>query len=168
MSNRGVAGFGRVVAAIVLALASVLIGAGISPSIAVASTPSSAAAPNLKDPAKVAQKLVVAWLTALKDQDAAAIAANMAPNFQIERADGSGTDRKGYLAHPSVVKDFTLKDPIIAIQSGNTLTVRWALKVSANINGVDYQDAEAPRLTTYVWHDGRWKIVSYANFNPVQ
>ena len=168
MSNRRVAGFHKIVAAILVALASVLIGAGVQTSVALAGSASSAAAPHLKDPAKVARKLVVAWLTALKDQDPAAIAANLAPNFQIERADGSGTDRKGYLAQPSVVKDFTLRDPLIAIQSGNTLTVRWALTVSATINGVEYHDAEAPRLTTYVWRDGRWKILSYANFNPVQ
>jgi ketosteroid isomerase-like protein len=167
MSNRRVPGVRRVAAAMLVALASAFIGVGAYTSVAVASARSSAAAPQLKDPDKTARKLIVEWLTALKDQDQAAIADNMAPNFQIERADGSGTDRKGYLANPSVVKDFTLKEPVIAKQSGNTLTARWALKVSANINGVDYQDAEAPRLTTYVWRDGRWKLISYANFNPV-
>jgi ketosteroid isomerase-like protein len=147
-------------------LASLVLAWTASTSVAVAGAATSSAATKLKDPEATARKLVTAWLTALKEKDAAEIAASLAPNFQIERADGTGTDRAGYIAKPAVVDTFTLGDDFTAIQSGDTLTVRWSVKVSEQIGDNQFRDVEAPRLTTFVWHKGRWKILSYANFNP--
>jgi len=127
---------------------------------------SSVDAPELTDPAASARTLVTEWLTALRDEDSDAIAAALAPNFQIQRADGSGTDRAGYLADPAVVEEFRVADDITARQDGDTLTVRWSLEVSETIDGRQYDNVRAPRLTAFVWRDGRWKILAYGNFNP--
>ena len=126
-----------------------------------------ASAPTLKHPEATARTLVTAWLTALQRQDAKAIAASLAPNFQIERADGSGQNRAEYIAKPAVVDTFVLGDEMTALQSGDTLTVRWSIKVSEQIGDNQFHDTEAPRLTTFVWQHGRWKILSYANFNQI-
>lgn len=123
-------------------------------------------APELSDPAATARTLVTDWLTALRDEDSDAIAEALAPNFQIQRADGSGTDRAGYLADPAVVEDFRIADDITARQDGDTLTVRWSLEVSETIDGRQYDNVRAPRLTAFVWRDGAWQILAYGNFNP--
>jgi len=151
----------------VLLLVSMVVAWTALSAVAVAGAAANSSAPKLKDPAATAEKLVTAWLTALQEKDSAEIAASLAPNFQIERADGTGTDRAGYIAKPAVVDTFTLDDEISAIQSGDTLTVRWAVKISEQIGDNEYRDVEAPRLTTFVWQKGRWKILSYANFNPI-
>ena len=150
-----------------VALVALVIGSFVVMPSAGAGAASNGSAPTLKSPEATARKLVTAWLTALKDKDSAEIAASLAPNFQIERADGSGQDRAGYLAKPAVVTAFTLGDDMVAIQSGGTLTVRWGIKVSEQIGDNQFQNVEAPRLTTFIWQKGRWKILSYANFNPI-
>ena len=151
----------------VVVLATIVL-ASMTVSLATAAAASNGSAPRLKNPERAARKLVTNWLTALQDKDSAEIAASLAPNFQIERADGTGMDRAAYIAKPAVVTDFTLGDEMFAIQSGDTLTVRWSITVSEQIGDNQFRNVEAPRLTTFVWHKGRWKILSYANFNPIQ
>jgi phosphate-selective porin len=154
-------------AVVLAAVASMALAFAASAPVAVAGAATNDSAPKLKDPAATGRKLVTAWLTALQDKDSKEIAASLAPNFQIERADGSGTDRDGYLAKPATVDTFTLGDEIVARQSGGTLTVRWSVKISEQIGANQFRDVVAPRLTAFVWNRGRWQILSYANFNQI-
>jgi hypothetical protein len=39
-------------------------------------------------------------------------------------------------------------------------------RLTEAIDGVQYTDVEAPRLTVFEWTGDAWKIVGYANFNP--
>jgi hypothetical protein len=121
-------------------------------------------APELADPVATATELVTTWLETL--QAGESVAELIAPNFQIQRADGSAANREEYLAKPATVDEFTLGDTVIASQSGNTLSVRWSIKVTEEINGVRYTDVEAPRLTVFEWTGDAWLIVGYGNFNP--
>jgi hypothetical protein len=121
-------------------------------------------APVLRDPAATATELVTTWLETL--QAGESVADLLAPNFQIQRADGSSADRDGYLAKPATVSEFTLGDNVEARQSGNTLSVRWSMKVTEVIEGVEYVDVVAPRLTVFEWTGAAWQIVGYGNFNP--
>jgi hypothetical protein len=130
----------------------------------VAATDMTVTAPQLADPAATATQLVTAWLETL--QAGESVADLMAPNFQIQRADGSSANRDEYLAKPATVDDFTLGDTVVASQSGNTLSVLWSIKVTEEVNGVQYTDVEAPRLTVFEWTGDAWQIVGYANFNP--
>lgn len=123
------------------------------------------AAPQLSDPAATATELITTWLTTL--QSGKSVADLMAPNFQIQRADGTAADRDEYLANPAKVDEFSLGDTVIAAQSGNTLSVRWSILVSEVIDGVEYTDVEAPRLTVFEWTGASWQIVGYANFNEL-
>jgi len=129
-------------------------------------TATAVTAPQLADPVATATELVTAWLETLKSGES--VADLMAPNFEIQRADGSGANRDQYLANPAVVDDYTLSNTVIASQSGNTLSVRWSLEVSEEINGVQYDDVDAPRLTVFEWTGDAWQIVGYANFTPVR
>jgi hypothetical protein len=131
---------------------------------ATAVTATAVTAPQLADPVATATELVTAWLETLKSGES--VADLMAPNFEIQRADGSGANRNEYLANQAAVDDYTLSDTVIASQSGNTLSVRWSLQVSEEINGVQYDDVDAPRLTVFEWTGEAWQIVGYANFTP--
>lgn len=121
-------------------------------------------APQLADPVATATELLTTWLETLKAGES--VADLIAPNFQLQRADGSGADRDQYLANPATVSEYTFGDSIVASQSGNTLSVRWSVKVSEVINGQEYIDIEAPRITAFEWTGDAWQIVSYGNFNP--
>lgn len=151
---------GAVVAIVAIAMTAVLVAS-------TAGAATNRAAPKLKDPNATAEQLITNWLTALRDEDSAEIAASLAPNFQIERADGSGQNRAEYIAKPATVTTWTLGD-FTALQHRGTLTARWSTTISEQIGDNEFRDVEAPRLTTFVWLDGRWKILSYANFNPIQ
>jgi ketosteroid isomerase-like protein len=121
-------------------------------------------APDLTDPVATATDLVTTWLETLRAGES--VEDLMAPNFIIQRADGSSANRDEYLAKPAQVSEFTLGKDLSALQSGNTLTVRWSIRVTEAIDGVQYTDVEAPRLTVFEWTGDAWKIVGYANFNP--
>ncbi len=127
-------------------------------------TATAVTAPQLADPVATATALVTTWLETL--QAGESVGNLMAPNFEIQRADGSSANREEYLAKPATVDEFTLGDTVVASQSGNTLSVRWSIKVTEEINGVQYTDVEAPRLTVFEWTGDAWQIVGYANFNP--
>jgi hypothetical protein len=121
-------------------------------------------APVLADPTATATDLVTTWLETLKAGES--VADLMAPNFLIQRADGTNADRDGYLAKPATVSEYVLGDTIEARQSGNTLSVRWSIRITEVIEDVEYVDVEAPRLTVFEWTGDAWQIVGYANFNP--
>ena len=133
--------------------------------LAACSSSSPAAAPKLADPSATGRELVVAWLTALQQKDLASLDAQIAPNFQLQRADGSSSNKAEYLANPASVDTYELGDTIVGLQSANTLTVRWAMKVKGQTNGVTVPDQEAARLTGFEWNGERWQIITYANFN---
>jgi len=133
--------------------------------VAACSSSSPPAAPTLADPSATGRELVVAWLTALQQKDMASIDAQLAPNFQIQRADGSSSTKADYLANPASIDTFELGDTLVGLQNANTLTVRWALKVTGETNGVSVPNQEAARLTGFEWNGERWQIITYANFN---
>ena len=141
--------------AVLVALVSVLVGCSSG----------TTAAPTLDNPSATARELLTTWLTTL--QNGESVADIIAPNFQLQRADGSGVDRDEYLANQALVTEFVLGDEVYAVQSGQTLTVRWNILVSEEIDDVLYENIQAPRLTVFEWIDGAWLIVGYANFNPV-
>ena len=133
--------------------------------LAACSSSSPTVAPRLADPSATGRELVVAWLTALQQKDLASLDAQIAPNFQLQRADGSSSNKAEYLANPATVDTYELGDTIVGLQSANTLTVRWAMKVAGQTNGVTVPNKEAPRLTGFEWTGERWQIITYANFN---
>lgn len=122
-------------------------------------------APTLKDPAATARGLVTEYLTILQRSDTAALAKFLDPAFQLQRADGTGADRAQYLADPATVTAFTIAQPLTARQDGDVLTVRWGVEVDSVINGTTQAAGTAPRLSTFVWRNGRWRLVSHGNFN---
>lgn len=155
----------RTRAALPLLALALVVGA---PALAAAAPAAAASnrAPRLADPARTGRALATEFLTVLQQGDAKGLAAILAPNFQVARADGTHADRSQYLANPAKVSSFVISDDLTARQDGRTLSVRWGVLISEQINGETFTNVEAPRLTSFVWRQGRWQMVSHANFNP--
>lgn len=122
-------------------------------------------APELADPSRTGKRLITEWLDALQREDTAAIAAILAPNFQIQRADGTSADRAQYLEDPAQVNGYEFGPEFVGLQDGDTLSVRWSVEIDEVVDGQPLSRGNAPRLTGFHWNGERWQIVTYANFN---
>lgn len=128
--------------------------------------PAAEAAPVLADPNETGHELVIRFGEILQSKDHAALEEFLAGAFQMQRADGTSTDRSEYLALDINLKNFALGDDLEAYQEGNALTVRWQAKVVETVDGKPRSEVFAPRLSTFIWEEGAWRLLSHANFNP--
>ncbi len=126
------------------------------------------AAPVLEDPSATGRELVTRFIEILKNKDRAALEGFLADAFQIQRADGSAANRDEYLNAEISISSFELGPNVTAAQSGGTLTVRWSIKLVETIEGQPTGTGVAPRLSTFIWADGAWKLLSHANFNRIE
>lgn len=126
----------------------------------------SSGAPTIDDPAATGRELAIDFLDMLQRSDAAALEDFLAPAFQLQRADGSGYDRDEYLANPAIVNTFEVGDEVFASQQDDVLVVRWGAQVNEITEGTKLSEVYAPRLSTFVWSDGAWRLLAHANFNP--
>lgn len=121
------------------------------------------AAPALAQSTDEAEEAVNAWLGAVAGGDPAALEAILAPEFQIQRADGTGHDKATYIdGGAASVSEFAARD-LIATRDGDLMVVRYTLVVSETIDDQPMQ-ATAPRLTVFRWDGERWLVVAHANF----
>jgi hypothetical protein len=121
--------------------------------------------PKVADVDATARELVVEWMTILQKGDKAALETFLSPAFRLVRADGTAFGKAAYVANPAKVDTYELSSAFEAAQDGPTITVHWAVEVSESFDGKPAGTAEAPRLSTFVWNDGRWRMLSHANFN---
>lgn len=126
--------------------------------------PDGEGSPRLTDPVATGRELATEFLTILADEDLTALDAFLDPSFQLQRADGSGATKVEYLENPAKVQAFELGPTVIAVQSGDVLTVRWSVIIDETINGKQIEKGEAPRLSSFVWRGDRWRLLSHANF----
>lgn len=102
-----------------------------------------------------------------------------------DSADDTGTDGAPALADPdatgreltseymSILQDgdtqaleeFELGPEVLAEQDVDVLVVRWAVRATEASDKGAMGEEEAPRLSTFAWRDGGWKLVAHANFN---
>ena len=109
-----------------------------------------------------------AWWGALVVGTPAAIEPVLAGEFQMMRADGSGYDKKGYLASvlPKVaaIPELTATT---ATEAGDVLIVRYFVTVNETRDGKKVQ-AHAPRLTIFRKEGGKWLVVAHGNFATLE
>ena len=121
-------------------------------------------APAFADEADDAAAAVKAWLDALASNDAAAVTAVLAPEFQVQRSDGRGFTREEYLAggRTRQVKAPVARD-LVASEADGVLVVRYVMEVEQVADGRTIVGA-APRLTVFRKVDGRWLVVAHAAY----
>jgi hypothetical protein len=118
----------------------------------------------LPRPAETGGVLVNEFLTLLQKKDTAGLQTFLSDGFMLQRADGSFTVKAQYLGNLPNIGPYTISD-VSANQAGNSLVVRWLLTVEEVIDGKVYNSTPAPRLSTFVWSGGEWRMLSHANFN---
>ena len=121
-------------------------------------------APSLQQPSDVGATLADKFLVLLADKDTDGLRSFLHESFMIQRADGSSATKADYLTRLPEIGTYTISD-VAARQAGSTLVVRWTVAVNQVIDGRPYATAPAPRLSTFVWADGDWRLIAHANFN---
>ena len=126
-----------------------------------------AAAPAFAQTNTEAEGAVRAWLDAVMSGDPDQLDAVLAPEFQIQRADGTGLDKAGYVDGGGAnLTSYELRD-LVATEDDDILVVRYLLVVSETISGQPVERV-APRLTVFRRDGDRWLVVAHANFAQVE
>jgi hypothetical protein len=112
----------------------------------------------------VAQDLTTKFITLLQENDVPGLTDYLDDGFMLQRADGSFAVKADYLKKLPAIGHFTITN-VNFKQRGDTFVVRWDLAVAEVIDGKEYAGTPAPRLSTFVYHDGEWRMFSHANFN---
>jgi hypothetical protein len=123
-------------------------------------------APRYANPTAAAKPLVVRFFTLVQQKDVAGLDRLLSPAFQVQRADGTATEKADYLKKLPDVQKFSLSN-FRATQQGGTLVVRYLAVVTGTVNGKPYTPGPAPRLTVFAWNGQRWQLVAHTNFNPL-
>ncbi len=114
-----------------------------------------------------AHKAVGAWVAAVTGGDRTAVAALLAPEFQLVRDNGVAYDRAEYLdgGLPKIAAPPPVSE-LVATGEGDVMVVRYVLTIDATVNGATMQ-ARAPRLTVFRRVAGKWTVSAHANFAAI-
>jgi hypothetical protein len=147
---------------LVLVAATVGVGTGSLPDRAI-----SRPAPHFAHPTRVARRLVVRFFGLVERQDVAGLRRLLSPAFQVERADGSGSEKAAYLKNLPTIEKYRIRH-VHATEAGRVLVARYRATVAGVVNGHPYTPGPAPRLSAFDWTGSRWQLNAHANFNPLK
>lgn len=116
------------------------------------------------DPYDTAVELTHTFITLLQQDDSAGLEEFLSAAFILQRANGSYYLKDDYLQNLPEIGDFAITE-VVAQQTGSTLIVRWQIAIQELIDGVPFSGTPAPRLSTFIYQDGSWRMTSHANFN---
>ena len=140
--------------------------AAIVSALVLAPVAAASPAPHLASQSATGKALVVQFFTLLKNKDAAGLQAFLAPNFQVQRADGSADGKVAYMKKLPTVYSFRIAR-VIASYANGSLVVRYLAKATGLVNGKRYTPGWAPRLSVFTWNGARWQLSAHSNFNPL-
>lgn len=112
-----------------------------------------------------AQQQISAFFEAIRVGPAATETV-LAPEFQMQRNNGVGYDRTGYVsrgvAGVEIHSDFVAHE-INATRDDDIMVVRYIMEVDEVIDGIPVA-SRAPRLTVFRLIEGQWKVTAHSNF----
>ena len=112
-----------------------------------------------------ARHLVVEFLTILQQDDPApALTTYLDPAFQIQRANGTREDKASYVANPAHFGDFEVSGYRVT-RNGTVIVATFNVAAKETIDGVVYRKTPAPRIGTWLFSKGAWRLIAYGNFN---
>lgn len=122
-------------------------------------------APDLDEPSRTGQELVEKYMSLLADQDVDGLEGFLSDAFLRQGAEGQFATKDAYLASLPQITNYTIGE-VTGQQDEDALVVRWQFTVEEVVNGQALKTEPSPRLATFVWSDGDWRLLSHANFNP--
>ena len=127
---------------------------------------SASPAPRLANQNATGKALATKFFSLLQHKEVAGLQAFLAPNFQVQRADGSADGKVSYMKKLPAIYSFRLSR-VIASYANGTLVVRYLAKATGLIDGKRYTPGWAPRLSVFSWNGTRWQLSAHSNFNPL-
>lgn len=120
----------------------------------------------LANPDTTATQLLNRFFRALAADNGVKLGALLSPAWMIQRANGTWATRAQYLAARPDVRQYQIVD-VMARYAMPTLVVRSRTATQeGTASGATVTSRLAPRLSTFTWQGGRWRMTSHANFNP--
>lgn len=123
-----------------------------------------ASAPKVANPNAEGKRQATKFLSLLTGKATPALRDFLSPAFLLQRADGTYATKAQYLKAVTNITHFTITDVKATIQ-GSTLVARYTATAEQVVEGKAYKKDPAPRLSTFVWAGGAWRLISHANFN---
>ena len=120
-------------------------------------------AAELDNPDESGAELIETYALLISEKDLDGLDDFISDAFIIQRADGSYRLKDDYIDHIPDLEDWTISE-VEAVQDGNVLTVHWVISVHSTVDGVRTSTDPAPRLSTFIYDDGEWRLSSHANF----
>ena len=110
--------------------------------------------------------LVATFLDMLKlDDPAPALKPFLNPVFQIQRTNGVRQDKASYLAKPALLAGYNLSQFRVTRSATTIVATYWIAVQGSIIQGETYTAAPNPSIATFQFDNGKWTMLSYANFN---
>ncbi len=113
-----------------------------------------------------AREAVEMWIATVLSADVEAVAAILAPEFQIVRGSGARYDAAGYVADglgSAARGDIPIVEDIEATADGDLMVVSYWLVLDVVENGTTLT-RRAPRMTVFRQIDGVCRVSAHANF----
>jgi hypothetical protein len=129
-----------------------------------AATPPSS--PEMAQRAVPDERLAAEFLRINQASDAVALERFLAPAFLIQRSDGTYLTKAEYLTRPSKIDAYQLSD-IHSTRRGNLRVIRYTLVATIAIDGKEISQDPAPRISSFVWRDGAWRLLMHANLAAI-
>ncbi len=98
--------------------------------------------------------------------DGVALRRLLSPAFLIQRSDGTYLTRAQYLQRPSRIEAFDLADTA-GTRSRGVRVVRYTLTATIEVDGRRLAQDPAPRISTFVWRGGAWRLIAHANLAAI-
>jgi hypothetical protein len=112
------------------------------------------------------ERLAAEFLRINQAGDATALARFLSSAFLIQRSDGTFLTKEQYLTRPSKIDAFQLSD-VHGTRTGDVRVIRYTLVATIAIDGAEISQAPAPRLSTFVWRGGAWRLLMHANYAAI-
>jgi hypothetical protein len=146
-----------------------LLGALVALALVVPATAQAAprpSSPEMADKNAPDQVLANEFLRILKAKDQTALARFLSPQLLLQRPDGSYYTRDQYLLNPARVDDYSLTN-VVGTRTGNVRVIRYTVTAVQFLNGQQVTQDPVPRISTYVYRGGAWRLVAHANFAAI-
>lgn len=121
----------------------------------------------VENPEALGKRLTMRFFVLLQKSDVPGLRNFLAPDFQLQRANGLGDTKSSYLKKDLPdIEMFNLRK-LHTRMSGSTLTVRYQARVAGSAAGGNYTENYAPRISSFSYCSGQWQLTSHANFDPL-
>lgn len=142
-----------------LSILALIAGAALVPAV-------SAAAPGsvTRGDAALGRALVFRFLNDVKNKNVTDLRRFLSPAFQIQRADGSRSNKFQYLRDLPDVKSFKVRKMIVT-STRDEIVATYQVASDQIINGKQFKAGYAPRISAFTKEAHGWQIISHGNFN---